>query len=374
MSIVDTLAAITGEGASDIFIVAGRELTYKLNGRMYTQGESRLMPSDTEQIIASIYELGHREMTRLEETGDDDFSFALQGIARFRINAYKQRGSLSAVIRVITFHIPRPEDLGIPEKIITLSEKKKGLVLITGPAGSGKSTTLACMVDHINSTREAHIITLEDPLEYLHPHKKSIVSQREVVSDTESYLTALRASLRQSPDVILLGEMRDSDTISVAMTAAETGHLVLSTLHTVGAANTIERIIDAFPPNQQHQIYIQLSMVLQAVVSQQLLPTVDGGIIPAFEIMTLNPAIRTNIREKKIQSIDSVIDTSSQEGMISMNSSLLNLIKEGKISEKTAFSYTTNTENLTNKIYYANKGSGASTPEPPVKEKRGILW
>ena len=377
MSIVDTLAAITGEGASDIFIVAGRELTYKLNGRMYTQGESKLMPSDTEQMISSIYELGHREMNKLEETGDDDFSFALKGIARFRINAYKQRGSLSAVIRVITFHIPKPEDLGIPEKIISLADKKKGLVLITGPAGSGKSTTLACMVDHINSTRESHIITLEDPLEYLHPHKKSIVSQREVVSDTESYLTALRASLRQSPDVILLGEMRDSDTISVAMTAAETGHLVLSTLHTVGAANTIERIIDAFPPNQQHQIYIQLSMVLQAVVSQQLLPTVDGGIVPAFEIMTLNPAIRTNIREKKIQSIDSVIDTSSQEGMISMNTSLLNLIKEGKISEKTAFSYTTNAENLTNKIYYANKGSGAPAPsssEPPAKEKRGILW
>jgi twitching motility protein PilT len=315
-------------------------------------------------------------MDRLNETGDDDFSFALQGVARFRINAYKQRGSLSAVIRVITFHIPQPQELGIPEKIISLSEKKKGLVLITGPAGSGKSTTLACMVDHINSTRESHIITLEDPLEYLHPHKKSIVSQREVVSDTESYLTALRASLRQSPDVILLGEMRDSDTISVAMTAAETGHLVLSTLHTVGAANTIERIIDAFPPNQQHQIYIQLSMVLQAVVSQQLLPTVDNKIVPAFEIMTLNPAIRTNIREKKIQSIDSVIDTSSQEGMISMNTSLLNLIKEGKISEKTAFSYTTNAENLTNKIYYANKGTAApaASQEPAKPEKRGILW
>ena len=252
MSIVDTLATITKAGASDIFIVAGRELTYKLNGRMYTEGESRLMPADTEALIRDIYELGHRDMTRLDETGDDDFSFALGGVARFRINAYKQRGSLSAVIRVITFHIPKPEELGIPEKIISLSEKKKGLVLITGPAGSGKSTTLACMVDHINSTRESHIITLEDPLEYLHPHKKSIVSQREVVSDTESYLTALRASLRQSPDVILLGEMRDSDTISVAMTAAETGHLVLSTLHTVGAANTIERIIDAFPPNQQH--------------------------------------------------------------------------------------------------------------------------
>ena len=376
MSIVETLSTITNQGASDIFIVAGRELTYKMNGRMFTMGESRLMPADCAKLISEIYALAdNRDMTRLTEFGDDDFSFAIKGVARFRINAYKQRGSLSAVIRVITFHIPQPQELGIPDKIISLAERKKGLVLITGPAGSGKSTTLACMVDHINQTRESHIITLEDPLEYLHPHKKSIVSQREVISDTESYLTALRASLRQSPDVILLGEMRDSDTISVAMTAAETGHLVLSTLHTVGAANTIERIIDAFPPNQQHQIYIQLSMVLQAVVSQQLLPTVDGGIVPAFEIMTLNPAIRTNIREKKIQSIDSVIDTSSQEGMISMNTSLLNLIKEGKISEKTAFSYTTNAENLTNKIYYANKGGSApASSEPPAKEKRGILW
>ncbi len=376
MTITETLEKITREGASDIFIVAGRELTYKLHGRMHTLGENRLMPNETAELISSIYELAdHRDLNILNESGDDDFSFALPGVARFRINAYKQRGSLSAVIRVITFTIPSPEERGIPEKIIQLSEKKKGLVLITGPAGSGKSTTLACMVDHINSTREAHIITLEDPLEYLHPHKKSIVSQREVVSDTESYLTALRASLRQSPDVILLGEMRDSDTISIAMTAAETGHLVLSTLHTVGAANTIERIIDAFPPNQQHQIYIQLSMVLQAVVSQQLLPTVDGKIVPAFEIMTLNPAIRTNIREKKIQSIDSVIDTSSQEGMISMNTSLLNLLKAGKISEKTAFAYTTNAENLTNKIYYANKGAAAGVSQEPAKpEKRGILW
>ncbi len=355
--VVETLAKITKEGqASDIFIVAGRQLSYKANGAIYTEGEDRLMPAATSELITAIYDLaGHRSMDRLINTGDDDFSFALRGVARFRMSAFKQRGSLSAVIRVINFNIPDPNDLGIPESIIHLADRKKGLVLVTGPAGSGKSTTLACMVDHINSTRQAHIITLEDPLEYLHVHKKSIVSQREVISDTDSYLTALRASLRQSPDVILLGEMRDSETISVAMTAAETGHLVLSTLHTIGAANTIERIIDSFPPNQQHQIYIQLSMVLQAVVSQQLLPSEQGTVVPAFEIMTLNPAIRTNIRDQKVQSIDSIIDTSSQEGMISMNTSLLNLYNDGIISEKTAYSYTTNPENLGNKIYYLGK-------------------
>ncbi|MBQ7564327.1 MAG: PilT/PilU family type 4a pilus ATPase [Lachnospiraceae bacterium] len=360
MNIAETLAKITKEGqASDIFIVAGRALSYKANGGIYEEGDKRLMPTDTLEMITGIYELaGNRSMDRINKTGDDDFSFALRGVARFRISTYKQRGSLSAVIRVINFNIPDPNDLGIPESIIKLADRKKGLVLVTGPAGSGKSTTLACMVDHINTTRQAHIITLEDPLEYLHVHKKSIVSQREVISDTESYLTALRASLRQSPDVILLGEMRDSETISVAMTAAETGHLVLSTLHTIGAANTIERIIDAFPPNQQHQIYIQLSMVLQAVVSQQLLPSEQGTIVPAFEIMTLNPAIRTNIRDQKVQSIDSIIDTSSQEGMISMNTSLLNLYNEGIISEKTAYSYTTNADNLGNKIYYQGKRKG----------------
>ena len=371
MSITEILSDITNKGASDIFIVAGRELTFKLHGRMNTYGDNRLMPDETANMIEEIYALAdYRDMTQLIESGDDDFSFALKGVARFRINAYKQRGSLSAVIRVITFNIPNPADLGIPESIIKLSDKKKGLVLITGPAGSGKSTTLACMVDYINSTREAHIITLEDPLEYLHMHKKSIVSQREIISDSDSYLTALRASLRQSPDVILLGEMRDPETMSIAMTAAETGHLVLSTLHTMGAANTIERIIDSFPPNQQHQIYIQLSMVLQAVVSQQLIPTVDNKIIPAFEIMTLNPAIRTNIREQKLQSIDSVIDTSSKEGMISMNTSLLNLIKNGTISEQTAYSFSPNAENLSNKIYYSNK---PTSPDPKPSDKK-FLW
>lgn len=351
MSIVEVLSKITQDGASDIFIVAGLPLTYKAHGTMHMESEGKMMPQATSDMITSIYQLAQdRDMTRLMTTGDDDFSFAIKGVARYRISAYKQRGSLSAVIRVITFNIPKPEELGVPENIIHFADKKKGLVLVTGPAGSGKSTTLACMIDHINSTRQSHIITLEDPLEYLHMHKMSIVSQREVITDTESYLTALRASLRQSPDVILLGEMRDYETINVAMTAAETGHLILSTLHTVGASNTIDRIIDAFPPNQQHQIAIQLSMVLQAVVSQQLIPTVDGGIVPAFEIMTLTPAIRNMIRESKVHQIDGMIYSSAAEDMIAMDTSLLGLYKSGKISEKTALTYATNADLLAKKM------------------------
>lgn len=349
MPIEQTLATITQQGASDIFVIAGLPLSFKVNGRIETNDDNRLLPSDTADLITEIYKLADsRDMTRLNEHGDDDFSFALNGVARFRINAYKQRGSLSAVIRIIKFEIPNPCDLAIPQKVLQFADLKKGLVLVTGPAGSGKSTTLACMIDHINSDerRQSHIITLEDPLEYLHSHKHSIVSQREVITDTESYLTALRASLRQSPDVILLGEMRDYETINVAMTAAETGHLILSTLHTIGASNTIDRIIDAFPPNQQHQICIQLSMVLQAVVSQQLLPTVDGGIVPAFEVMTLTPAIRNMIRESKVHQIDGMIASSAAEDMIAMDTSILNLYKSGVISEETALEYATNAELL----------------------------
>lgn len=351
MAVIETLKEITSAGASDIFIIAGLPLTYKLHGQIKYFSEDKLMPSDTGALITEIYELaGNREMSNLTESGDDDFSFALSGIARFRINAYKQRGSLSAVIRVINFNIPDPDDLKIPSNIIEFSHLKKGLILVTGPAGSGKSTTLACLIDHINTTRQAHIITLEDPLEYLHMHKKSIVSQREVVTDTESYLTALRASLRQSPDVILLGEMRDYETMSVAMTAAETGHLVLSTLHTIGASNTIDRIIDAFPPNQQHQILIQLSMVLQAVVSQQLVPTVNGNLIPAFEIMTITPAISNMIRESKIHQIDGQIASSAGMGMITMDNSLLNLLKDGFITKETALAFASNPEFMSKRI------------------------
>ena len=221
---------------------------------------------------------------------------------------------------------------------------------MTGPAGSGKSTTLACIIDEINRTRNAHVITLEDPIEYLHRHKMSVVTQREIVTDTDSYVSGLRASLRQAPDVILLGEMRDYETISIAMTAAETGHLILSTLHTVGAANTIDRVIDAFPPNQQQQIRTQLAMVLDAVISQQLIPTLDGGVQPAFEIMFLNNAIRNMIRESKIHQIDGIIATSQEEGMVSMDNSLIRLYRDGVISRENAVAYSSNSELMEKKL------------------------
>lgn len=351
MNALEFLTKTTQEGASDLFIVAGRPLSYKKNGKLIQADEERMMPDQCEAFVREIYDLaGHRDISRFLACGDDDFSFAVQGLSRYRVSTYLQRGSLSAVIRVITFELPNPDALGIPESIIRLSDMKKGLVLVTGPAGSGKSTTLACIIDEINRTQEKHIITLEDPLEFLHRHKKSIVSQREISSDTESYLTALRASLRQSPDVILLGEMRDFETISVAMTAAETGHLVLSTLHTLGAANTIDRIIDVFPPNQQRQISVQLSSVLQAVVSQQLIPAKDETLVPAFELMTTTPAIRNMIRENKIHQIDGLIYSSAGKDMLSMDNSILALYKSGKISETEALSHASNPEMLKRKL------------------------
>ena len=348
--VTEMLQKATNANASDIFIVAGLPLSYKVNGILHSEGE-RLMPKDTELLIRSIYELdGNRSMNRFLETGDDDFSFAVPGLSRYRVSTYKQRGSLAAVIRVIAFELPNPEILGIPSVVLSLTSLTKGLVLVTGPAGSGKSTTLACLVDRINSSRQNHIITLEDPLEFLHRHKKSIVSQREISTDTDNYLTALRAALRQSPDVILLGEMRDHETIQTVMTAAETGHLVLSSLHTVGAANTISRIIDVFEPSQQHQIAVQLSMVLRAVVSQQLVPSINGEMIPAFEIMIMTPAISNMIRDNKIHQIEGIIYTSAKEDMISMDNSLLQLYKENKISRETVLQYCTNAEMIRKRL------------------------
>ena len=342
--------AVNGK-ASDIFIVAGRPICLKINGRLVLEEDAHLLPSDTERLVRKIYQLTDtREITDLSQSGDDDFAFSVEGLSRFRANIYKQRGSYAAVIRIIHFDIPDASSLGISQNILELGTLKNGLVLVTGPAGSGKSTTLACIIDTINRTKEKHIITLEDPLEYLHRHNQSIVSQREVYIDTTSYVTALKASLRQSPDVILLGEMRDLETIEVAMTAAETGHLIFSTLHTIGAVNTIERIIDVFPANQQQQIALQLTMVLQAVVSQQLIPTKVGTLVPAFEIMRITPAIRTMIRDGKIHQIGGMLQTAGMDKMISMDDSLLNLYRDGIIEKQDAIAHAIHPELVQKKI------------------------
>ena len=350
MVIKKILEEATLTGASDLFIIAGRPLTYKTKGVMHTLDNNRLEPKDTHVFVTGIYELAQRDITEFEHTGDDDFSFAIPGISRFRVSTFKQRGSYSAVIRVISFTLPHPSELHIPDAVMQLANSRSGMVLVTGPAGSGKSTTLACIIDKINHEREAHIITLEDPLEFLHRHEKSIVSQREINTDTASYLTALRAALRQSPDVILLGEMRDYETINTAVTAAETGHMIFSSLHTIGAANTIDRIIDAFPATQQHQISVQLASVLQAVVCQKLLPSVNGEMIPAFEIMVLTPAIRNLIREGKVHQINGIIYTSAAENMIAMDSSILQLYKDGRIDKHTAISEAVNPEIMSKRL------------------------
>jgi twitching motility protein PilT len=349
MDVRKTLEEVTKNGASDIFVIAGRPLTYKVKGKMKSLRDM-MVPKDTHEFVEGIYALAERDIKHFEQCGDDDFSFAIAGVSRFRVSTFKQRGSYSTVIRVISFALPDPKELLIPDTVMNLANTKHGMVLVTGPAGSGKSTTLACLIDKINHEREEHIITLEDPLEYLHRHERSIVSQREISTDTESYLTALRAALRQSPDVILLGEMRDYETINTAVTAAETGHLIFSSLHTIGAANTIDRIIDAFPASQQHQISVQIASVLQAVISQKLLPSTNGGVVPAFEIMILTPAIRNLIREGKVHQIDGIIYTSASENMIAMDTSIYNLHKQGLINKRTAISEAVNPEMMEKRL------------------------
>lgn len=332
--------------ASDVFFVAGKTACEKLEGHLHTLGEARLMPADTEEIIAQMYGAAGRSMEHFLTRGDDDFSFAVPGLARFRVNTYRQRGSMAAVIRVVSFDIPDWQEWGIPEAVMALAEQTSGMILVTGTAGSGKTTTQACIIDRINRNRDCHIVTLEDPIEYLHRHQKSIVSQREVTIDTQDYLSALRACVRQAPDVILLGEMRDAETMHTAMSAAETGHMVIATLHTKGAVNAIDRIIDMFPSTQQPQIRVQLATVLKTVVSQQLLPDREGGMIPACEIMHMNSAIRSMIRDNKNHQIDNAIASGAKEGMVSMDQAILALYHEGKITKETALLYADRPEQI----------------------------
>ena len=348
--LIHYLTRATEEGASDIFLVPGAPVSYKKDGGLIKMEEDRLMPADAKELIGEIYRQAQRDMTVYTQTGDDDFSFAVPGLARFRVNTYRQRGSEAAVIRVVAFNIPNYEDLSILPQVMELSKLTGGMVLVTGTAGCGKSTTLACLVDKINKERPCHIITLEDPIEYLHRNQKSIVSQREIAVDTVDYLKALRACLRQAPDVIQLGEMRDLETIRTAMTAAETGHLLLATLHTRGAVNTIDRIIDIFPADQQEQIRIQLSAVLQTVISQKLLPDVNGALVPAFEIMHTNSAIRSMIRDSKNHQIAGAIAAGSAEGMRSMDQSILELYRAGRITRQTALDNADNPEQMLRRI------------------------
>lgn len=321
--------------ASDIHITVGMPPILRINGELVKLDCPILKPDDTKRLTDEI--LTEKMIEKLEEKGEIDVSFSSPGQSRYRVNAFKQRGSYGIVLRIIPFKIPSMESMNIPRPIEELASLRRGLVLVTGPTGSGKSTTLATLVDKINRERNSHILTLEDPIEYLHKHNKSIVNQREIGNDSFTFGTALRASLRQDPDVILVGEMRDLETISIAITAAETGHLVFSTLHTLGAAKTIDRIIDVFPTDQQQQVRVQLSSVLQAVVSQQLFPRKDNdGRVPAFEIMKITKGIGNLIREDKIHQIDSVIQTGASFGMVSMDNSILDLYKRRLIYKEDA--------------------------------------
>ncbi len=349
MELLNILQEAVKRQASDVLVIAGLPVSYKVKGRLHREGQ-RLRPADTGALTAALYAAASRSQDRLLETGDDDFSFAVPGLSRFRVNALRQRGSLALVVRVVSFTLPDREEMGIPDNVMAFADAPHGLVLFTGPAGSGKTTTLACIVDRVNATREAHIITIEDPLEYLHSHNMSVVTQRELYTDTLSYDAALRAALREAPDIILVGEMRDAETIKAAVTAAETGHLVISTLHTIGAMNTVDRIVDSFPPAQQQQIRTQLSMALEGVVSQQLLPGTDGGIVPAFEIMSVTPAVRNMLRENKGYQLESLISTSAALGMTTMDQSILSLYRDGRITKETALRHATNPDQLQKRL------------------------
>jgi twitching motility protein PilT len=332
----DLLMEVVARKASDLHLAAGAQPTVRVRGRLdRLEGYPELSGTDTREIVYSILSGDQRQ--RLETNWQLDFAYSIPGHARFRVNAYFQRGAVGAAFRLIPFGLTSIDQLGLPPIAHDLTRKPRGFVLVTGPTGSGKSTSLAAMLDEINATREEHIMTIEDPIEFLHGHKKCIVNQRELGSDAHSFADALKAALRQDPDVILVGEMRDLETISTALTAAETGHLVFATLHTQDSAQTVDRIIDVFPPEQQGQVRVQLSVALQGIITQQLLPTADGsGRVAACEVLVPNPAVRNLIREGKTHQIYSVLQTGSAQGMQTMDAALVSLVRTGRVSQKLA--------------------------------------
>lgn len=329
---LEELLHLAGEQkASDIHLTVESPPVLRINGSLVQLQMDKLSRADLETFAVSL--MNDLQAKRFAESGELDFSYSLPGAGRYRVNAFRQRGSIGVVIRLIPFVIPSPESLGLPPVSIELAQLHKGLVLVTGPTGSGKSTTLASLVDYINRTRACHIVTIEDPIEYLHQHNESLVNQREVGNDTQSFTNALRAVLRQDPDVILVGEMRDLETISTAVTAAETGHLVFSTLHTNDATQSVDRMIDVFPPHQQQQIRVQLAAVLQGILSQQLFPRADHkGRVAAIEVMLATPAVRSLIREGKTHQLPTVIQTNAKLGMQTMDKAILNLVQKGLVS------------------------------------------
>ena len=346
MTLDDILIQARKVGASDVHVSVGVPIKCRIHGTLKDLTSTPLTGTDTKALVEQM--IPKRLIGEFNETGEADFSYAIAGQGRFRVNVFKQKGSMAFVIRLINMEIPEPEGLGLTQSVIDLTSKKRGLVLVTGPTGSGKSTTLAALINKINENYSHHIITLEDPIEYLHVHKKSIVNQREIGMDTDSYAASLRAALREDPDVILVGEMRDLETISTAVTAAETGHLVFSTLHTIGAAATIDRL----PPHQQPQIRLQLATLLEAIISQQLMKTADGkGRVAAFEILHANSAIRALIREGKSHQIPSVIQTSRKSGMITMDDSIFDLYTAGRVSKDEAITFAQDKAALNKRLY-----------------------
>jgi twitching motility protein PilT len=341
----DVLMQVMERNASDLHLTAGSPPMIRHHGRLHALDYPVMNPQTTREVIYSI--LTNDQRQRLENDWQIDLAYSIPGKARFRVNAYFQRASMSAAFRLIPQDMPKLQDLALPKTLEDFTKKPRGFVLVTGPTGSGKSTTLAAMLDLINDTRHEHILTIEDPIEFLHMHKKCIVNQRELGADAQSFALGLKAALRQDPDVILVGEMRDLETISTALTAAETGHLVFATLHTQDTAQTVDRIVDVFPPAQQQQVRVQLSVALQGIVTQQLLPLANGqGRCVATEVLVPTPAVRNLIREGKTHQIYSALQTGAQFGMRTMDTSLSELVRDGKISRELAESRSGTPEEL----------------------------